>query len=81
MVTIIHLHHHRIILSVHYEYVYLTCVADAVAVSFVMLSAAGLDSDWLERVDDWMVYCCLVISVVLVTHGSAGQVTGDLKLC
>lgn len=53
------------------------------AVSFVMLSAAGLDSDWLERtvVSDWMVYCCLVISVVLVTHSGTEQVTEELELC
>jgi len=59
-------------------------VAEAVVVvSFVMLSVAGLDSDWLERtvVSDWMVYCCLVMSVVLVTHSGAEQATEDLELC
>lgn len=49
-----------------------------------MLSAAGFDSDWLERtaVSDWTVYCCLVISVVLVTHSDEEQVTEDImELC
>lgn len=60
--------------------IYLTCLADVVAVS----SAAGFNSDWLERtlVSDWTVYCCLVISVVLVTHGDEEQVTEDfMELC
>lgn len=65
-------------------YIYLTCLADAVAVSFVRLSAAGFVSDWLERtvVSDWTVYCCLVISVVVVTHGEEEQESEDAtELC
>lgn len=47
-----------------------------------MLSAVG--SDWLGMtvVSDWTVFCCLVISVVLVTHGDEEQVTEDfMELC
>lgn len=63
---------------------YLTCLAGAVAVSFATLSAAGCNSDRLLRtvVSDWALYCCLVISVVLVTHGDEEQVTEDFtELC
>lgn len=51
-------------------YIYLTCLAEAVAVSCVTLSADGFISDWLERmvVSDWTLNCCVLISVVLVTH-------------
>lgn len=60
--------------------IYLTCLADAVAVS----SAACFNSDWVERrvVSDWTVYCCFVISVVLVTRCEEEQVTEDFaELC
>lgn len=71
-------------LSVSCVYVYLTCLADAVAVSFVLLSAAGSESDWLEWmvVSDWTVYCCLVTSVVLVIHSDEEQVASEfIELC
>lgn len=68
---------------VNHVYIYLTCL-DTVAVSFAMLSAAGFSSDWPGRtvVSDWTVYCCLVISVVLVTHSDEEQLTEDfMELC
>lgn len=64
-----------------YVYIYLTCLAGTVAVSFTWLSAAGVGSDWLARtvVSDWTVYCCWVISVVLVTHSDEEEeVTEEL---
>lgn len=65
-------------LSVYCECLYLTCLADAAALSFVLLSAAGVDSPWLETTaaSDWTARCCLVISVVLATHSAVEDVAG-----
>lgn len=53
-------------------------MADAAALSFAPLSAAGVDSDWLETtaVSDWTVHCCWAISVVLATHSDGEDVAG-----
>lgn len=64
----------------NHEYTYLTCLADTVAASF----AGGFSSDCPGRtlVSDLTVYCCLVISVVLVTHSDEEQLTEDFtELC
>lgn len=61
-------------------YVYLNCLEETGADSFVISSAVGLDSGCLEgaEVSDWVLYCCLVLSVVLVTCGDEEQVSDDL---
>lgn len=66
-------------------YVYLTCLADAVAVSFVVLSAAGFNFGWLEKtvVSDWTLYCCLVeqvTEVLMELCSGADSVLDDVEV-
>lgn len=66
--------------SVNHGFTYLTCLVATVAASF----AGGFSSVWPggALVSDWTVYCCLVISVVLVTHSDEEQLTEDFtELC